>query len=64
MKRTAREKQTRNLTLIQGISFILTLISISALDSENITIPLIALIVSSTVLFVTARLEKNREAVE
>ena len=62
--KTAREKQTRNLTLIQGISFILTLISISALDSENITIPLIALIVSGTVLFITARLEKNREAVE
>ncbi len=61
MKRTAREKQERRLTVIQGISFLLTLLSISAFDSECITIPLVALAVAGTVLFVTARLDFNRK---
>jgi hypothetical protein len=55
-----RRKQKKLNDIIQGICFMTMLISASAMDSTDITIPTIALLVSGAVLFVSAKLEERR----
>ena len=56
-----RRRQRKTLTIIQGILFALFFISMSAMDSKEITIPAVAFIASAVGLFITAKLEEGRK---
>ncbi len=55
-----RRRQKKFNEVIQGISFFALLLSVSAMDSKDITIPAIALMVAVVVLLVSVRLEERR----
>ena len=55
-----RRRQKKFNEVIQCISFLTLLLSVSAMDSDDITIPAIALIVAVVVLLVSVRLEERR----
>lgn len=56
-----RRKQRRRLTIIQGILVTLFFISMSAMDSRDITIPAVAFVASGIGLFITSKLEEGRK---
>ena len=60
-RKNPRKNQERLLTMVEGIYLLTFLLSMSAMDSPDVTIPSIALILSGIGLFVTFRLEEGRK---
>ena len=62
MRRTNhRRKQQKRLIIIEGILATIFFVSMSAMDSRDITVPVITFIASGIGLFITAKLEEGRK---
>lgn len=60
-RRNYRKRQENFLTIIEGICFVAFWVSLACMDSQDITIPLIALIVSAVGMFTSFKLEERRK---